>query len=349
MFTRLATALLVLAAALSASLAQTGVSFHGKTITMIIPSAPGGGTDTSGRLIAQYLVRFLPDQPALIAQNIPGAEGIVALNYFVQQVAPDGLTITMGTSSLADPVYYRKSQSHFDPTTFEIIGGVGRGGTMLLINKDSEKRLYDKSLPPVIVGQLVGVPRSGMQSAAWGIQFLGWNAKWVVGYPGTNELMLALERGEIDMTATADFFEAQKIMKLGRFDVLAQSGSLIDGHYLPRPEFPDAPIFADLMAGKISDPVQAKAFAFWTGISAIDKWLALPPKTPAPYVEAYRAAFEQLMKNPEFVETGKNISEDFAPQLHQDVEGLLRTVGDTPPEAIDFTSAMLRRQGLEVD
>ena len=75
-------------------------------------------------------------------------------------------------------------------------GGIGRGGSTVVIRKDAEDRLYDKSKPPVIMGAVGGQPRSGMQTTAWGIEILGWNAKWVLGYPGTNDLVLALERGE---------------------------------------------------------------------------------------------------------------------------------------------------------
>jgi hypothetical protein len=106
----------------------------------------------------------------------------------------------MGSTTQADPLLFRTPQSQFDPTKFFIIGGAGRGGSVLIIDKAAEPRLRDKSKPPVVMGALAGVPRSGMQMTAWGMGFLGWNAKWVVGYPGTNDLTIALERGEIDMT-----------------------------------------------------------------------------------------------------------------------------------------------------
>ena len=63
------------------------------------------------------------------------------------------------------------------------------------------------------MGALGGVPRSGMQTTAWGIDYLGWNAKWVLGYRGTNDLMVALERGEIDMTSTGNLFQIQKFLE----------------------------------------------------------------------------------------------------------------------------------------
>ena len=79
------------------ALANEPVSFKGKTVTMIIGFAGGGGTDIAGRLIAAHLGKYLPGQPNVIVQNMPGAEGMTAMNFFGNQAKPDGLTITMGS------------------------------------------------------------------------------------------------------------------------------------------------------------------------------------------------------------------------------------------------------------
>jgi len=84
-------------------------------------------------------------------------------------------------------------------------------------------------------------------------------------------------------------------------------------------------------------------------MTMIDKWIALPAKTPAPLVESYRAAFRRLVADPQFVNAGKEMGEDFAPMTDRDVASILRTLHDTPPEAMQFTSDMLRRQGIDVD
>jgi len=333
----------------AAALAQEPVSFKGKTITFIVGSPAGGGTDTSSRLIASLIANHLPGTPAVVVRNIPGAQGITAMNYFVRQVAPDGLTLTTASTTQADPLLYRKPQSQFDPTTFAFVGGVGRGGTVLLIRKEAEARLHDRNAAPVIMGALGGVPRSGMQITAWGVAFLGWNAKWVVGYRGTNDLMVALERGEIDMTSTANLFQIEKFLGSGRFKILAQSGSLHKGRTVPRPEFGGAPMFAELMQGKIEDPIVQKAFDYWASLTSLDKWLALPPKTPQVYVRAYRDAYAAIATDPEFIELGRKISEDLEPMAFEDVDLLIGHLGATPPESIAAISAMLRAQGVSAE
>ena len=343
----LAACLLGFIAFASAALGQSASYFQGKTVTVMVGYAAGGGTDTFARLAAGFLANYLPGSPAVIVRNVPGADGITAMNYFVEQIAPDGLTIAVNASTTADPMNWRKPQAHYDPTKFGVIGGAGRGGTLLVIAKEAEKRLYDKQARPVIMGSLSGLPRSGMQMTAWGIEFLDWNAKWVIGYRGTTELMIALERGEIDMTSTGNLFQVEKLLATGRYKVLAQTGMLRNGARIPRPEFSDVPVFEKMLEGKIQDPLMRKGFAYWSSNSAIDKWLSLPPQAPSAMLDVYRAAYAKIIENPDFIDRGKKMSDDFEPWQSGEVESLINTLGQTPPEAIDQISVMLHKQGLQ--
>ncbi len=336
---------LLLALGATPALTQEPVTFRGKTITLIVGSQAGGGTDATGRLMAPFLAKYLPGNPNVIVENRPGADGIVALNYFVQQVRPDGLTATAGDSPQIDPIRYRAPQSRYDPTRFEFVGGIGRGGSMIVMDSAAEKRLADKSAAPVTIGVASAVPRSGQAIAAWGIGFLGWNAKWVLGYRGTSALMLALQQGELDMTATSNAFSLQHLIDSGKFKVLVQSGGLQDGKLTPRPEFPNAPLLSDLLAGKL-DPIARKSFDYWRGVLLADKWLGLPPATPAAIVEAYRKAYRAMARDAEFLAQGRRISEVFAPMTDADIRSLVQAGADAPREAIEFLDALLRRQGI---
>ncbi len=341
--------LLICAAALSLAVAGAcaePVSLKGKTITMVIGYPPGGGTDISGRLIASFLGNHLPGEPAVIVQNVPGADGLTAMNYFVQQVKPDGFTLTMGSGSQAEPTHYRTPQARFDPTKFAFIGGAGRGGSALVINRDAESRLYDKNAPPVIMGTTSGAPRSNMAMAAWGREFLRWNLKWVVGYRGTSDVFLALERGEVEMTATGNLAPIEKLLATGKFKILVQTGTRREAEFNARTEFGDAPLIPALLAGKIADPIASAAFDYWLELhSGAEKWLALPPDSPAPMVEVYRDAFKQMVQDQSFIERGKKIADDFTPVGYRDVERWMKNLGGTSDAAIDFISVMMRRQG----
>jgi len=126
---------------------------------------------------------------------MPGAGGVIAFNYIVQQTKPDGLLYTVAPSDPVDPLNYRKAGAQYDPKAFRYFGGIHRGGNALLINRAAEKRPYDKTAAAVVMGSVGPWPRAAMLVALWGIEYLGWNARWVCGYAGTTDVMLALERG----------------------------------------------------------------------------------------------------------------------------------------------------------
>lgn len=320
--------------------------FDGKTVSVIVPFTAGGGTDAAARLISLMIAQELPGKPTLIVKNIPGGGGIPAMNYFVQQTAPDGLALVVGSSSLSDPINYRKPQSKFDTTKFHIVGGVGRGGSMLVIRKEALGRLSDKAKPPAVMASIGGIPRFSLQMTAWGIELLGWNAKWVVGYPGTDDLILAIDRGEVDMTATSSIFQLAKLTRAEQFMVLVQTGRIQDGKFVARPEFPHVPVFDDLVAGKLSDPIAKQAYDYWKSLSSIDKWIALAAGTPDMITKVYREAFIRVGKNPRFKELGRKLSEDFDAMAWEDIDRMHKTLAATPPEAVAFISNMLRKQGL---
>jgi tripartite-type tricarboxylate transporter receptor subunit TctC len=336
------------ALATSTSAAAQEFPPKGKNITMLIGSASGGGTDASGRLIARYLSKYLPGGPNIVVQNMPGAGGMTALNHVVLKTQPDGLLVVMGSATVVDPLTTRKAGSKYDPTKFRIIGGIGRGGSALVINGDAESRLYDKSAPPVIMGSFGSFPRQGMQVVLWCVEYLGWNVKWVSGYPGTNELMLALDRGEVDMTSTGNIFAFADRLKTGKLKILNQAGMIVNGKSVGREDFGNAPLLTERMEDKIKDPIALKSFDYWIAMNTADKWLALAPDTPDNIVEIYRRAFTKMSTDPEFLKSGEIISDGFVPASHKDVEAYIQTLADTPDEAIEYTSLLMRKQGIEV-
>ena len=317
-----------------------------KTLTMIIGYTAGGGVDAAGRLIAQFLPKYLPGHSPFIVRNMPGADGRVALNFFVRHAKPDGLMITTGSGTQLDPMAYRSANAQYDPTKFNFIGGISRGGTFQIISMEGEKRLKDRSALPVAVGAVDGT-RSGEQMISWGMEFLGWNAKWVVGYRNANETSVALERGEVDMVTTANSFLVKRLTETGKFKVLSQSGVVKDGKIRRRSDFADVPVMAELITAKLTDPSTRDAFSYLEAMCLVDPWVSLPPDTPAPIVAMYREAFQKMLKDPEFLEKGKRISEDMGPMTYADVELLVKTADERlTPVSETFIRTLLTKQGI---
>ena len=300
-----------------------GADFKGKTIDFIVGSAPGGGGDTSARLLQSYFEKFLPGSPTMLVRNMPSAGGITALNHVAAQTKPDGLTLIFGSNNQANPLSYRKANATYEPHKFEHVGGLGRGGSVLMVNKDAQARLLDTSKPPVVFG-VVDPARTSSQVAAWAVAYLGWNVKWVVGYQGSNQLTLALERGEIDMTTSSNLFQIKQLVDTGKFAVAMQTGAVDDtGKYVGRSEFGNAPVLAAVIKEKVKDPVALEAFGYWESADTLDKWVSLNAGTPKDIVEAYRTAFEKMAVDPVFLERGKNISEDLTPMAWREIDRLM--------------------------
>jgi hypothetical protein len=346
-----AAALLLFAAAPPASAADA-VTFKGKSVTLLVGSGTGGSTDLSARLFTPFFTKYLPGNPNVIVQNMPGAHNMTAMNYFAQVARPDGLTVIVGSGSEVDPINYRVAQSHYDPTTFEMVGGVNLGGTGMVIRNDAKARLMDKSAKPVVLGSIAGYPHLGTQMSAWGIKYLGWNARWVTGYGNDSDLGLALERGEIETSTFADADFSQQLVRLldkSKYTLIYQTG--IDAGKLPsaQPALKGVPIFDTFMTGKIKDPLALEAYEYWRDLSYVFKWLALPPKTPKPILAAYRAAYDKVVADPEFVAASQKVTPGFAVFPVEDLIENVREVASVHNEALTFMTDMLREQGLKVE
>jgi hypothetical protein len=174
--------------------------------------------------------------------------------------------------------------------------------------------------------------------------------KWVSGYPSNSAaLFLALERGEIDMTAFSVSGLPDTLFDRNRFTIIYQTGSNRCHARSSLPQVKDVPIFGDEMRGKIGDPVAQKAFEYWCNGSSIATWIALPPDTPKAVVDLYRAAYAKAMADPAFLEQGRTYAKDFSAVSHEDVTEAAREYGEVSTEVIGVLPNLLRRQGLALN
>lgn len=326
-------------------------SLKGKTVTILVGSRPGGSTDVTARLVAPFLAKHLPGKPAIIVQNMPGAQDIVAMNYFAQRVKPDGVEVILGSSSQFDPINYRVPQSHYDPTTFVMVGGIDIGGTSVIARNDALSRLAAKGGKPLAMGTVGSYPHVGMMMVAWGIEFLDWNVKWVPGYSNNSDIGLALERGEIDITSLANAWLNQNpaLLDRSKYTLVYQTGS--EGGTVPSslPGIAKAPLFSSGIKGKITDPLAQAAYEYWRDLSYVFKWIALPPKTPEAIVDTYRVAFQKATAEPEFKKRGEELNPGLAHISAQELTENVNDLAKVPPEAMNYMTQLLRKQGLNVE
>lgn len=339
---------LLCAGTLFAGQAAAEVSFKGKTIDVIMGSAAGGGTDGTTRLVGTFLEKYLPGNPTMRYRNVPGGHGTKGLNFF-SKAKPDGLTWAGGSSSHTDPAALRKSVVEYDPTKFGFFGGVSRGGSIIFIRKEMLPNLTDKSKPPVVVGVLDG-NRSWEQLITFNKELLGWNIKFVVGYPGTSFLLLAVRRGETHMMGTSNLALLKELFDTGEFVGVVQLGGGEGGaNDEARTNYANIPTAPAMMKGKASG-LAGEVFEFWTALIDIDKWYALPPGTPKEIVDTYRAAWAKIVKDPDFIRMGKlQFSEDFKPIPGELQQEFVEKTAYPRKEITAFLDDMKLKNGLPAE
>ena len=220
----------------------------------------------------------------------------------------------------------------------------------MIIRNEALPRLTDKNAKPVFMGSVSNYPHVNQLMAAWGIDYLGWNAKWVPGYPSENSaVVLALERGEIDMTAFSVTGLNPSLLDKSKYTIIYQTGS--NGGTVPSPlrDIAGTPLFTAAMQGKIADPLAQKAFEYWRNAGSVVNWVALPPGTPTAIVNTYRAAYSKVVADPAFVAQGKTFSQDFSPVSSENLTATVHAFAQASPEVLGFMPQMLRKQGLNVD
>ncbi len=313
---------------LASSPAGAEVNFKGKTIQVIINSRPGGGTDASARQIGSLLIKHLPGKPGVIFRNLPGGGGIKANNYFYAKVKPDGMTVLSGSRSQVSPFKLRHRAAKYDPSQYRFLGGTGRIGTLIMINKKETARLTDPKARPLAFGGIDG-ERSGSHAAVWAKEYLGWNVKFVLGYGGTPALLLAARRGEIDMVHHQNIFNLKPLLKDNQL-AIAQIGIRDpSGKMVPRKSFPNLPVLGDMIWPKM-DAVAKKAYETWLADNVVEKWMALPPKTSDEITKIYVAAYKAVMNDPAYKTiAAREFGDDFgwipAPEMQRIVKDLVAT------------------------
>lgn len=316
-------------------------------VNALIGTTPGGGTDGTTRLVGRFLSQYLPGKPQIVYRNMPSGGGLQATNYLANEAKADGSLWMGGDGDYIDAESVRGGLARFDPRTFQFIGGILRGGTVLLVSKSKLANLTDKSKPPVTFGSQDGTG-SLTRMALWGAEALGWNLRFVIGYPSSGAMSLAARSGEIDAFGTSVNQLLDPLLASGNFQGLIQEGLVTAGVVVPRSSYPDVPTIRSLVAGRLSG-VAKETFELLSSADQIDKWFSLPPRTPPDVVATYRKAFSQVVKDPEFVKMAKvQFSADNSSQTGEELARLVAFSSYPSVEIQSYETNLRAKYGLPV-
>ncbi len=266
-------------------------TFAGKTVTFIVGYPPGGGYDRIARMVAQYLPKYLPGNPVVIIQNMPGANSIIAANFVYNQAKPDGLTVGIFNRNLVVGQLVKVEGMRFDMRNFQWIGSISSETTILAIRSDLPFRQATdlrRADPALIVGA-TGPGASTFDFPLLLKALAGFNIRIISGYPSSSEIMLAVERKEVDGRA-GSYASIKPWIDRGVVRPIVRSRA-------STPPIAKLPVDEDLVTD-----ARAKAVMRLRSIpEEIGRPFVMPPGTPAVLVKAFIDAFKKVSEDREFV------------------------------------------------
>jgi len=301
--------------------------YRGKTITVVIGYTVGGAYTLYARLLAQHFGRHVPGNPTVVSQNMPGA-GSRKAGIYLYHVAPrDGTVIgTIGRNEPVAPLI--ESGVNFDGTKFTWIGSITNDNSICLSWHTSKVRTWhDLQTRELTVGGLATGDNTVTVPVMLRNMF-GAKLKLVKGYPGNNDMYLAIERGEVEGLCGVSW---RPIMSQ-RHDWMAgkKVNTLVEVALEKDPTLGDTPLITE----SIRDPDQLKTLSFLIATQAMARPFLAPPGIPDERRLALRMAFDRTMQDPAFLADAEKINLNVHPMDGAAIDALLRQVYATPKALI---------------
>jgi len=326
----LATVAAVVTLAVSAARAEEPFSYQGKTVSLFVASTPGGGYDFYARLLARHLGKHLPGNPTVVVKNMPGAGGVLLANYLQTRAARDGTEFGALEHGTAFTSLLSGTRAEFDPTRLGWLGSMEQFTPIVAVWHTTPIHTADDLLTrPMNVGTSgAGSTTSGYPNALNGI--LGTKMKVIGGYPGSAEINLAIERGELDGVASWCWTCA----KTQKPHWIAENKLRVVMQLAPNPdpELKQKGISTVFECAKTDEQRRMLTIVF--GSVVMSRPFVAPPELPPVRLAMLRAGFEQAVKDPELIADaeGKGFVVEFvAPEV---LERLITSAYATDPELI---------------
>jgi tripartite-type tricarboxylate transporter receptor subunit TctC len=328
--------MILLVSGMSGALHAQDAFYKGKQIRIIVGLSSGGGYDRAARMLARHIGKYIPGNPDILVQNMPGASSVTAANYVWGVAKPDGLTILAPHNNLYLSQLSGQKEVQFDLPKFLWIGSLENDDMMMFGRADAPFKSIGevvKSKEPPKCGS-TGVGSSDYVMSKILEETIGAKVTHVTGYPGSSEIAIALERGEVACMGLtiATFFGREPFLtwyknKFVRF--LAQSGKKRDSR------LGDAPTVYELMDEYKTPPTKRRvAEAMLQGGEWARPYM-VAPGTPADRVSILRAAFDKAIKDPELLAEGKKLRMEIAPQRGEELQKMAQAVMNQPPEVVE--------------
>ena len=308
---------------------QEGAAFFdGKTVTYIVATDPGGGYDTNGRLVAEYMQKYLPGS-TFVVQNMPGAGHLIGTNY-IYASEPDGLTMGTFNTGLIYGQLVGDPAAKFDFSKMSWIGKVSSDPRVIVVSKESGIESFEQLAASKETVKFAAAGRGSAATVETGMlaKTLNLPIEIIDGYGG-NEDQLAMRRGEvkgvIGFRSTWEKFIAE-----GHGKFIAQIGG-------SQADVPQLSTFATNDEAK-------KVIALIESQAKIARLTAGPPGIPADRLDALVDAYAKATSDPEFVAKAKSLKLPVEPLAGQPVADAVAAAMKPSPELVAFLKDMMKKE-----
>ncbi len=326
-------AALIIGATLPAMAQGVDAFYAGKTVELIVGYPPGGSNDVYGRAVARHIGRHIPGSPQVVFRNMPGAGSILAANHIYNVAPKDGTVLGLLAATNVLDERLGAPGVKFETAKFSWIGRVSSSvnvtamWSMSKIKTINDAMTTEASLGATGTGSTVYVYPNVLN------RVLGAKFKLVMGYGGSNEAMLAMERGEVEGHSTS--WEAYKSahpdwIKDKKINVVVQYG--LNRH----PDLPDVPTCVEI--AKTDE--QKQILRAVVNATEIGKAILSSPGLPAERAAALRKAFMDMTKDQEFVAELEKMRVELTPMDGAKLQELVQEVGNLTPDLVQKIKAV---------
>ncbi len=336
---------LLLVLSLSPAVRAQDNFYQGKTVKIIVGSAPGGGYDLWPRFMARYFSQYIPGKPEVIIQNMPGAGSLIAANYIYNVAKPDGLTLGAVIPAIYFDQLVGRKEVQFDWSKFTWIGSPEQNDILHFIRADTPYRtledLRNAKEPPRCGSS--GTGTTGHYFPRLLEEVFGVKSRIVGGYQGGSEIDVAVERGEVVCWSpvVATFVGREPYVswsKKGFVRVLIQTGKKRDTR------LGDVPTIWELMDRyKTPEASRELVQVVITGV-ALGRPIIGSPGIPAQRLKTLREAYAKMLADPELLKEASKRRWEINPLTGEELESLAKQVIVQPPQVVERMKWVLGRE-----
>lgn len=333
-------ALATIAAAPAAKADAVADFFKNRQVAIVVGYGAGGGYDTTARIVARHFGRFIPGNPTVVVQNMPGAGSMKLANYAYNAAPKDGTFLAVFSSSVAMQPLFGNKKAKFVASKFQWIGSMHSDIQACGVWKGAGQGI--KTLPDLIKAKktvVFGSTSTASPTSQYPYfikNIFGAKIKVIQGYKGTKGINLAMQRGEVQGTCGM-FVSSVK----GAFFESFSSGDLVLfvqlGMDRKVPFFGNATHLPTMLRTEEERQIAELTFR----PSELTRPVTAPPGTPKARVAALRKALLDTMKDPRLKKDGKKIKVDFKPMSGSQVAKVIAGFYATPPALVKKTWAVI--------